>query len=422
MSIRVLLAVVMVFLVGCDDSTQSPERKPFSETCDREVIFNESHGSNFQAQIGDKFITPTELVPKSEWPIVSDDLDFNGLELALSRQLKRFSKIDLSGSIVLGDETYPLTRAKDSLQKFKLLIGEYRYCTDSHKYSREHCSKNFQEKLLEKFYLYRPKLSEGDPRYGEPLTTLFTGYYTPLLDVRETRTGEYIYPIYKKPTSDQKANSTRKQIDFEKKLEGQGLELYYAKNLFDLYLLHVQGGGRVKLPSSMVSNRPNYLTYGGTNDQKWTFISTYMREQGMISDGSIESQRKYLNSHPEKQEEIFSTCPSYVYFRKSSKPPEGSDRVSLTDNRSIATDINYYKFKGLLTFVLTQRPVESINPQANCNEIEFKDFSRFYIDQDTGGAIRGKARADLYFGEGDYAEYAAYNLVKTGQMFFLILK
>jgi membrane-bound lytic murein transglycosylase A len=98
----------------------------------------------------------------------------------------------------------------------------------------------------------------------------------------------------------------------------------------------------------------------------------------------------------------------------------GSDLVPLTDNRSIATDTNYYRFKGLLAFVQAERPVET-SLQNNC-QLEFRSFSRFYLDQDTGGAIRGKGRVDLYFGENEYAQKAAYNLVRRGDLYFLMLK
>ena len=89
--------------------------------------------------------------------------------------------------------------------------------------------------------------------------------------------------------------------------------------------------------------------------------------------------------------------------------------VSLTDNRSIATDYRRYSLKGTLSFIRGQRP----NP---VGESGFRVFSRFMIDQDTGGAIKGNARADIYFGEGAYAEKAANSVNNRGQMFFLLKK
>jgi membrane-bound lytic murein transglycosylase A len=98
--------------------------------------------------------------------------------------------------------------------------------------------------------------------------------------------------------------------------------------------------------------------------------------------------------------------------------------VPLTDNRSIATDSKLYEFKGLLTFVEAKRPVDPnlIRDEESQLDVPYKSYQRFYLDQDTGGAIRGKGRVDLYFGEGDYAEVAAYNTKHTGKLFFLMSK
>ncbi|MCB0349708.1 MAG: MltA domain-containing protein, partial [Bdellovibrionales bacterium] len=200
------------------------------------------------------------------------------------------------------------------------------------------------------------------------------------------------------------------------------LELFYTNDLFALYLLHIEGGGHVKLQNRNGRNTSSYISYDGTNGKPWNFISKYMRQQNMISDSSTSSQRKYLENNPDRQEEIYGSCPSYVYFKKTIDPPFGSDSVPLTDNRSIATDTNYYKFKGLLSYVVTERPAENTNRNSSCRNRSFRPYSRFYLDQDTGGAIRGKARVDLYFGEGEYAEHAAHNIVRRGDLYFFMLK
>jgi membrane-bound lytic murein transglycosylase A len=183
--------------------------------------------------------------------------------------------------------------------------------------------------------------------------------------------------------------------------------------------MHVQGGGHITIESGGKTTS-KYLSYAGTNGLSWNFISKYMMEKNYIQDPSIIAQRSFLEATPHKEQEIYATCPSYVYFKESDHPPLGSDRVPLTDNRSIATDTRYYRFKGLLSFVKTERPTEA--PSRDCEQLEFKSFSRFFLDQDTGGAIRGKGRVDLYFGEGSYAEKTAYNLVRRGDLFFLMLK
>lgn len=366
------------------------------------------------------YITPTRALKLNEWPYFSDDLDFENMILAIDRQLKRYSQIDLaSRTIEFGGKAYSGLVFRESLKEFKNLVNTYWSCKA--KMAESLCLEQFNQSLRQKFNVFVPDLKPGDTRYGESQPVLFTAYYTPTLNASLTPTSTYPHAIYKKPTGSL-VSSTRHEIDFKNKLGGRGLELFYAENLFDLYLLHVQGGGKVVLNSGSGKQKYYYLTYDGTNGQSWNFISKYMTEKGYIANGSIEDQRIFLNAHPEKQEEIFATCPSYVYFKVSNEPPLGSDLVPLTDNRSIATDTNHYLFKGALAFVEAKRPANPYDPKESCKPGDYRSFSRFYLDQDTGGAIKGKGRVDLYFGEDRYAEIAAYNTVQRGNLYFLLLK
>ena len=97
--------------------------------------------------------------------------------------------------------------------------------------------------------------------------------------------------------------------------------------------------------------------------------------------------------------------------------------VPVTSGRSIATDSTLYARKGALAFIQAMRPKEGQEDQdPRKDPIEFKPFSRFVIDQDTGGAIKGKGRVDIYQGADEYARVAAYNTQHFGNLFFLILK
>ncbi len=357
--------------------------------------------------------TPTERVPIEEMPGFQDDLDFAEMSLAIERQIQRYKRRSLRGQIQLGQDVYPLRRIKDSLVIFRQLASQGQSCLSSGRVDRAECYRRFRFELKQRFAVYRPKLNAEDPRYGEDEQTFFTGYYTPLIEVKLAPEGEFQYPIYALPRKEELARLSRVEIDFDGALRGRGYELFYAADLFELYLLHVQGGGRVVVRDGERSQY-HYITYAGTNRQAWRFISLYMREQGYIEDMSIEAQADFLRKHPELQREIYAYCPSYVFFKVTPTPPLGSDMVPLTDNRSIATDSRLYSFKGLLSYIQAQRP--------KTQHIPFKRFSRFMIDQDTGGAIRGKARVDIYFGEGDYARLAAYNTQHRGDLYFLMLK
>ncbi len=365
------------------------------------------------------YLTPTKRVPLEQWPELLDDLNFAEMPLAIDRQIAHYQQINLSGYIRLGNDVYPLAQAEKSLEVFKYLIEKDLACTVGHTY--QYCLQRFNSEVRAQFNLYEPSLDPGDPRYGEPDDALFTGYYTPDISVSRIKTAIYNHAIYAMPATDSLRQSSRDLIDFHNRLAGQHLSLFYASDLFSVYLAQIQGNAHVFIqgaehPASF------YLNYSGTNGLRWRFISEYMYRMHYINNTSIHAQHQFLREHPNKQEQIYSTCPSYVYFEKTTSPPIGSGDVPVTANRTIATDENYYPFKGLLAFVQAQRPTAKQNLNTPCPAIQFQNFSRFFIDQDSGGAIRGKARADIYFGEGSYARLAAYNEDTRGNIYFLMLK
>src|SRR5262245_36998685 len=124
-----------------------------------------------------------------------------------------------------------------------------------------------------------------------------------------------------------------------------------------------------------------------------------------------------LLDSPEEQNEICSYNESYVFFRFSQEGPLGNIEVPLTPGRSVATDARLFP-KGALAFIVTERPVLDATGQL----VGWQPFSRFVLNQDTGGAIRGLQRADLYFGTGFAAEAGAGYMSRPGKLYFLSLK
>lgn len=365
------------------------------------------------------YTTPLKLMPLAKYPRFDDDYDFRGMKLAIERQLKRYEKKNLTGKIKMGAKTYPLTQARKSLITFRTMVEEFLACK-VREATTERCYNAFNTQVREKFDLFEPALTSGDPRFGEEKNAFFTGYHTMPIAGKMTPDAEYKHAIYRNP-NDPALWKSRVEIDFLGALINRGLEVVYTKNLFDIYLLHVQGSGRVTLPDGSGF----YLNYDGTNKQRWEWISKYMKEKGYIANGSIAAQRKFLRENPSKEREIYSTCPSYVFTRVSQQPPLGNDSVSVTDGRSIATDSGLYAFKGLLTFVKTNRPEENGNYDLELEDhltVPMREFSRFFLDQDTGGAIKGKARADIYFGEDLYSQFSAMHMQQLGNIYYLMQK
>lgn len=127
--------------------------------------------------------------------------------------------------------------------------------------------------------------------------------------------------------------------------------------------------------------------------------------------------RRYLRAHPEEQEAILSSNERYIFFRFVKGGPVGNLGVPLTPGRSIATDMRLFP-KGALAFIVTKRPV--LDEAGNL--VGWEPFSRFVLNQDTGSAIRGLERVDLYFGAGPEAAAAAGYMKSMGKLYFLMKK
>jgi membrane-bound lytic murein transglycosylase A len=134
-------------------------------------------------------------------------------------------------------------------------------------------------------------------------------------------------------------------------------------------------------------------------------------------DMSMQRLRRYLLDYPEERDDIFFYNESYVFFRFLEEGPLGNIEVPLTPGRSIATDARLFP-KGALAFVFTQTPVLD----ADGRLVAWQPVSRFVLNQDTGGAIRGLQRAALYFGTGDEAGAQAGYMNRPGKLYFLSLK
>lgn len=362
-------------------------------------------------------VTPTSRVYQSiEF---SDDLDFENLSLAIERQLVSYEIQNMKGTIKFGTVTYPKSLLKDSLILLREITEAGKECLATE--TREFCHRQINQEMNSKFLIYRPvpNKTELANRSGRN-TTHFTSYYSPDLTGSRVRTERFKHAIYKKPTNPEDQNHTRVDIDYKGALAGKGLELFYVEDsYFDLYLLHVQGGGRIKVYNEDGSHSVSYLSYDGKNSRTFQMIYKYMVQRGYLrGDASVPAQRRFLEENPDKEEEIFGSSPSYVYFKESAEEPVGLDNIPLTVQRSLAIDSRIYKTTGLINFIKAVKPTR-IDENG---KVVKAPFSRFFIAQDTGGAIRGNARCDLYAGYGPLAELAAYNTNDMGEQYFLIKK
>jgi membrane-bound lytic murein transglycosylase A len=198
-------------------------------------------------------------------------------------------------------------------------------------------------------------------------------------------------------------------------LRGQGYEIAWVKNPIDLFFLHIQGSGILQLEDG----RRLLIGYAGANGRPYRSIGRLLIDRGRIpqEEMSMQRLRGYLVDHQDEQNEILAYNESYVFFHFLEEGPLGNLEVPLTPGRSIATDARLFP-KGALAVIATERPVLDTAGQV----VSWRSFSRFVLNQDTGGAIRGLQRADLYFGTGAEAEAAAGFMNRPGKLYFLSLK
>lgn len=357
-------------------------------------------------------VTPTTRV--QEAMVFDDDLDFNLLDKAINRQLEHYSRKPLTGTIRFGTLNYPKTVLKDSLLELQALVNKAQECFKTS--SKEVCYEAFSKSVNETFAIYKPVPKPSETGYQNG-TTKFTSYYTPDFLGSRVQTDVYKNPIYHRPSKDADRKLSRVEIDLDGKLAGKGLEFLWVKEtLFDIYFMHIQGGGRVKLPDGTTT----YLSYTGSNGQKFQFISKYLMESGLMDPARTNyfTQRAFLEENPQHQRAAYSTAPFFIYFQETVEEPHGLDNISLTESRSLAWDNTVYKSLGVINFIKT---VKTTHLDANGKPVKVP-FSRFFLAQDTGSAIRGNARCDLYWGYGEEALFVAGKLMEQGEQYFLVKK
>jgi membrane-bound lytic murein transglycosylase A len=360
-------------------------------------------------------VTPTALFNQSL--VFADDMKFENLSKAINRQIESYKLLGIRGNIKFGEKVYSKSILLESLMLLKELSETATDCLKSN--PEQVCLDHFNAEINEKFLIYVPVPGAQEPGYNSKKTTKFTSYYSPDFNGSRTPTERFTRPIYKKPTAPHD-NYTRVDIDYKGALADKGLEIFWVEeSFFDLYLLHVQGGGRITVNNSDGTKELKYLSYSGKNNRSFQMIYKYMIEKGYLKgNAGIPAQRKFLVENPDKEEEIFGTCPSYIYFKESDEEPVGLDNIPLTEGRSLAIDSRIYKTMGLINFVKSTR-ASHVDESGKVVKVP---FSRFFISQDTGGAIRGNARCDLYSGYGPMAELTAYSMNDMGEQYFLVKK
>ncbi|WP_103335009.1 murein transglycosylase A [Pseudotabrizicola formosa] len=248
--------------------------------------------------------------------------------------------------------------------------------------------------------LFRPVIV-GDP------PALFTGYYEPELKGSLTRTPRFAYPLYRKPPElmDGQPFHPRAAIDAGA-LRGRGLELVWLDDPVEVYFLQVQGSGRIVLPDGRVLR----LGYAAKNGHPYRSIGQELIRQGAsMADVSAQDIKAWVRANPAPGRALLNSNPSFVFFRKlEDLPPEsgpiGAMGRPIADLRSVAVDPAFVPL-GAPVWIETDGR---------------EPMRRLMIAQDTGGAIKGAQRADIFFGTGFSAGETAGKIKDGGRMIQLL--
>ena len=251
--------------------------------------------------------------------------------------------------------------------------------------------------------LFRPVLIEdGDD-------ALFTGYFEPELDGSRVQTPRYRYPVYAMPPEARRIRPwlTRRDILSTNVMDGRGLKIAWVDDSVELFFLQIQGSGRIRLPDG------NYIRvgYAGANGHLYRSIGCELVRRNVYKPHQVSAQviKNWVLRNPVEGLELLFHNNSYVFFRNvdqvpADKGPLGAMNRSITTMRSVAVDPKFVKLGSPVWLEKDGK----------------MPLRRLMMAQDTGGAIKGAQRADVFFGTGDKAGRAAGRLRDSGRMMVLM--
>ncbi|MDL2269510.1 MltA domain-containing protein [Desulfosarcina sp. OttesenSCG-928-A07] len=352
---------------------------------------------------------------RADYPDFSDGLLLDNLVHGIDQSLVYLSKLPETRVFQFGPDSYTCRHLVESLVRLRNVVQTRPDPAALTRFITDH---------------YRVYRSVGGPGGG----MLFTGYYEPHLHGSLVPDGRYRYPVYSLPsdlvisTNKYTGKKTvgriqgrrmvsypdRKTIEADSGFYRKARPLAWVDNKVDLFFLHIQGSGRVYLSNGTFIR----VHYDGTNGQPYRSIGKLLMDRGKIlaEDMSMQAIKTYLAQHPEEVDAILNSNPSYVFFKIEASGPTGAIEVDLTPGRSVAVDRRVFPMAAPV-FFQTRIPV--IDGKGEIRR--WMDFSAFALNQDTGGAIRGPGRVDIFWGNGPYAQIAAGHLKEPGAFFLLVL-
>jgi membrane-bound lytic murein transglycosylase A len=247
----------------------------------------------------------------------------------------------------------------------------------------------------------------------------FTGYYETEVDGSRFPSDEYTVPIYAAPAEAVRRRQSKVFSDLDRTkieegaLAGKELEICYVKSPIDAFFAQIQGSTRVKLDSGKLLR----LNYVASNGMPYTPVGKFLIDRGIVSkeEMSMDKIRDFMEANPEEGKALRRKNRSFVFFQETTLAAHdeciGAQGVPLTAGRSLAVDKRIHVY-GTPIWVEAELPIDSEKPETR--------FRRLLFAQDTGSAIVGPARADIYFGHGEEISHIAGRVKQNGQFVMLV--
>lgn len=305
-----------------------------------------------------------------------DDLDRASLLTAIDHQLHDL-QTQPAGDVTLGGKSLQTADLQRTLRLFRRVVVRY------------HGTPQFPNEINRRFQV----VTTADD-------TLFTAYYVPTLAASLTKTGPYVYPLYRYP--DGGCTLTRGEIDGGA-LAGKGLEIAWLKDPFARFQLMIEGSGLLKLEDGST----RFANYAGNNGQPYKGPDQIFRDWSRRTGRPLSwsAITGYFRTRLAAFWPYAARNPRYIFFRLGHEGPYGLSRIPLTAGRSIATDKRQYP-PGALAYI----------------EVAGAGIHRFVLDQDKGAAITGQSRVDLFAGGGEQGQSLGTHLLHRGTLRYLLAK
>lgn len=244
-------------------------------------------------------------------------------------------------------------------------------------------------------------------------TGMLTAYYEPIFRARRLPIGEFKYPLYYAPDSlhPTKPYWSRKEIESNPRAQRELKDhvFAYLDDPLDVLILHIQGSGQLVLTEPDGSTRIIRAAFAASNNHRYQSVGRYLLDRKLITDGTWDGIRAWLDQNPKRLNEVLWSNPRYIFFREDEIPdpllgPVGAQGVPLSYGRSIAVDKTSVPY-GTPVWIASEDPANAV-----------PGIQKLVLAQDTGTAITGAVRADYFWGKGPAAGEQAGRTKQTLRM------